>query len=307
MNIVYLASKSASRKKLLECASILFGIIGQKEIIKPSLLIGAFISYSYAMEDFKCGKEALYTETAHYQSADKHQLKEYFKSGLQEYNRAREQNDSLVFDVYCDAIIYNDFDQVRALQYGWPAKVANKHGETLLWMACCFDRFDIAEFFIDQPDVEVHCPALNTSGKYPPLSYVCTAYNLSHNQRMRLMKKLLDKGAVVNYRNGNGETPLWEAIVSYSEITGVIPLLLSHGALLVPNKYGLSPLLVAIRGKRFTQVKELLESDQMRTTNIALVIADFNKAKAEFSRDSNKNKKEDLEFIERCELLAKRQ
>jgi len=151
-----------------------------------------------------------------------------------------------------------DEEAVRSAVASWPSPlntafefkdvsggvgvVASQNTSTILFWALARRNYDLAAWLVDQgADVNLGQTATWADGKVsrvPPLVLA------AQSGRVALVKRFLDRGAVVNFHTANGSTPLHYAVSAGNP--DIVALFLAKGAdVAVKNAEGKTPLRIA--------------------------------------------------------------
>lgn len=130
---------------------------------------------------------------------------------------------------------------------------------TALMFACHRGHLELVRCLIDQFDANIN--KLAYSGT--PLLLVCSADKIPEETVLEIVKILLDKKAVVNTRNRNGEMPLMVACANGFE--SVVNLLLPLATLEAFDNCGKTALFYAVENNRYNIVKLLINHGAITT------------------------------------------
>lgn len=161
---------------------------------------------------------------------------------------------------YFSAIRDSNIPEVRhLLESGISVNTTNKHGETGLWLACCLNNYECAEFLLTVPGIDVNTPSPTSSAKRFPLHVVCLTHAISEDIKKQLVIQLLQKGADPNCIDSYGCSPLQEIIERGGNASLIRPLV-EAGANMGPC-CKVTALWKAIYLRHFVQVEEFIRLD----------------------------------------------
>jgi uncharacterized protein len=136
-----------------------------------------------------------------------------------------------------DAIITEDNDEIKQLLSSktFNINITNKYGNTPLFEACQKGNLEAVNLILNFSDnVEINKRCIED---YTPL------HSAAQGGHTEIVTMLINKGADVNVKESNGNTPLWLGVMHNRKNSNIkiIKILLANGANpYVKNKHGVS-------------------------------------------------------------------
>lgn len=159
---------------------------------------------------------------------------------------------------YFDAIRVDKVDVMEQfLKNGIDVNASNRHGETGLWVACCYHSYRCIERLLQCQGIDVNTNSPTTVFNRTPLHYICIEKKDQTVDIKHFIALLLGKQADPNKRNGFERTVLEEVI---DDSDRIIPLeqLIAAGASLARGKDQRIPFEGAILRRHHAKIEELL-------------------------------------------------
>lgn len=120
--------------------------------------------------------------------------------------------------------------------------------------ACSYGHLDLVRCLINDFGADVN----RSTNSGTALLLTCCAHEGNEPTLLEIVKLLLEKKAVVNVRNREGETPLMKAILHGYE--SIVSLLLPHATLEACDNSGNTALFYAVEYNRYDIVKLLIKN-----------------------------------------------